>query len=269
MAGGRATLGVVVITKDEASNIAECLDTVKWADEMIVVDAQSTDKTADIARTYTELVYIRPWPGFGRQKNFGIDQARSDWILILDADERVEQALAEEILEMLSSPPSDAAAFRVPRQNYFYGQWVRWGGAYPDYQIRIFRRGLATYNDIAIHENLLVEGQVQTFSSPLKHYTERHITDHFRKFNLYTSLAASEKRKSCHSVAWHHLICHPFVIFFKTYVLKRGYRDGTRGVIFAVFASLYTFVKYAKLYESMLTPPEGRRRGSRESDRHA
>ena len=246
----------MIIAKDEAKNIAECLGTVAWANEVIVVDAQSTDETATIARTYTEHVFIRPWPGFGAQKNFGLEQVRADWVLILDADERVEQALAEEIQQVLSSPPSDVVAFRISRKNYFYGEWVRWGGAYPDYQIRLFQRGKASYNDVAIHENLLVDGAVNSLSSPLKHYTERQITDHFRKFSLYTSLAASEKSKSCRDVSWSHLIIHPFVIFFKTYIVKCGYRDGTRGVIFAVFASMYTFVKYTKLYESLLARDE-------------
>ncbi|WP_447968236.1 glycosyltransferase family 2 protein [Nitrospira sp. M1] len=246
----RSTVAALVITKNEERHIAECLESVTWADEIILVDAQSTDGTVAIAKRFTDHVFIRPWPGFGSQKNFGMEHVTSDWITIVDADERVSVELAREIQETLTTVSNDIAAFRVPRRNYFYGQWVRWGGAYPDYQIRVFRRGTAQYNDVAVHENLLVNGQVATLSAHLNHYTERQITDHFRKFNLYTTLAASEKAKSQQSVSWYHLVCNPFIIFFKTYVIKKGYRDGTRGVIFAVFASMYTFVKYTKLLES-------------------
>ncbi|GJL56322.1 MAG: glycosyl transferase [Nitrospirales bacterium] len=246
----RPTIAALVITKNEERHIAECLESVTWVDEIILVDAQSTDGTVAIAKRFTDCVFIRPWPGFGPQKNFGMEHVTSDWIVIVDADERVSVELAKEIQETLTTVSDDRAAFRVPRRNYFYGQWVRWGGAYPDYQIRLVRRGKAQYNDVAVHENLLVDGQIGTLSAHLDHHTERQITDHFRKFNLYTTLAASEKGKSQQSVAWYHLVCNPLVIFFKTYVVKKGYRDGTRGVIFAVFASMYTFVKYTKLLET-------------------
>ena len=252
------TLAVVVIAKNEAKNISGCLKSVSWANEVIVVDAQSTDRTSEIAKEFTNKVFIRPWSGFGPQKNFGIDQVRSDWVLIVDADERVSLELAEEIRNFFVSPLSmESVAFRIPRRNYFYGKWVRWGGAYPDYQIRLFQRGKAQYNNVAVHENLIVDGHVGTLSKHLEHYTERQIADHFGKFNLYTTLAASEKAKSHTTVSWCHLLCNPFVIFFKTYFLKKGYRDGTRGIIFAVFASMYTFVKYTKLLEFQVT--EGQR----------
>ena len=253
MLGTRPTIGVVVITKNEDKNISDCLRSVSWVDEIIVVDAQSADDTVKVAKSFTEHVFVRPWPGFGLQKNFGFDQSSSDWILILDADERVSEELSEEIQERLAIQSSaEAVAFRIPRRNYFYGKWVRWGGAFPDYQIRLFQRGKARYNDVAVHENLIVDGPVETLSKHLDHYTERQIADHFRKFNLYTTLAASEKAKSQKTVSWYHLVCNPFVIFFKTYILKKGYRDGTRGMIFAVFASMYTFVKYTKLLESQV-----------------
>ena len=252
MSSQALTLSVVVITKNEAKNILECLGSVNWADEVIVVDAQSTDCTVELAKAHTTHVFVRPWPGFGPQKNFGFEQVSSDWILILDADERVSSELRKEIFEFLLRSSGVSVAFRLPRKNYFYGKWVRWGGAYPDYQIRLFQRGRGRYNDVAVHENLIIDGHVGTFLQPLEHHTERQICDHFRKFNLYTTLAAVEKSKSQKTVTWYHLTCNPFVIFLKTYIMKQGYRDGTRGVIFAVFASMYTFVKYTKLLESQI-----------------
>ncbi|MGB0909410.1 MAG: glycosyltransferase family 2 protein [Nitrospirales bacterium] len=264
MVEGAATISALVITKNEAHNISDCLESVKWVDEIIVVDAQSTDETVQLAKGFTEQVFVRQWPGFGLQKNFGMEQATSDWILIVDADERVSDELSEELKEFRTMPRIDGAAFRIARKNYFYGEWVQYGGAYPDYQIRLCRRGQATYNDVAVHENLIVDGAVNTLTGYLIHYTERQITDHFKKFSHYTTLAALEKGKSRKRVSWYHLTCNPFVIFLKTYVLKKGFRDGTRGVIFSVFASMYTFVKYAKLFEQqVVTDPSEQKPNSK------
>jgi (heptosyl)LPS beta-1,4-glucosyltransferase len=256
-------LSVVIITKNEEHNIRDCLQSVSWADEILVVDAESEDRTKELAGEFTPHVFVRPWSGFGAQKNFGIGQAGSDWILILDADERVSREIKEEIQDLIRSwVEGDPVAFEIPRRNIFYGKWVRWGGAYPDCQIRLFRKGKAQYNNVEIHENLLVSGDVGRLQGHFEHYTERKIVDHFRKFNLYTTLAAREKGKTQVQVQWYHLLINPLVVFLKTYLLRKGFRDGIRGVIFAVFASMYTFVKYAKLWESLYAPPNGFPKGS-------
>jgi hypothetical protein len=127
---------------------------------------------------------------------------------------------------------------------------VRGGGVYPDYQVRLFRRGIAQYNDVAVHENLIVDGEIGTLAGHLDHYTERRIQDHFKKFGLYTTLAAQEKAKRVRTVHWIDLVFRPLVVWVKTYVLKQGFRDGVRGLIVCVFASMYTFVKYAKLWDA-------------------
>ena len=177
--------------------------------------------------------------------------ASSDWILILDADERVTEELRGEVRTCLEQwRPGAPVAYRIPRRNFFYGAWVRGGGVYPDYQVRLFRRGLAQYNDVAVHENLIVDGEIGTLAGHLDHYTERRIQDHFKKFGLYTTLAAQEKSKTVRTVGWTDLVFRPLVVWVKTYVLKQGYRDGVRGLIVCVFASMYTFVKYAKLWDA-------------------
>jgi (heptosyl)LPS beta-1,4-glucosyltransferase len=244
------TVTCVVITKNEEANIQDCLNSVQWADELIVVDAESCDKTVELARACGAKVTVRPWPGFGLQKNFGMEQASSDWILILDADERVTEELRAEVRICIERWRTGASvAYRIPRRNFFYGAWVRGGGVYPDYQVRLFRRGFAQYNDVAVHENLIVHGEIGTLAGHLDHYTERRIQDHFKKFGLYTTLAAQEKAKTVRLVGWSDLIFRPLVVWLKTYVLKRGYHDGVRGLIVCVFASMYTFVKYAKLWD--------------------
>ncbi len=137
---GRATIASVTITKNEERNIAACLDSLKWVDELIVVDAESADRTVELAKAHTSKVYVRPWPGYGPQKNFAMDQATADWVLIVDADERVTDELREEILALLTAP-GPAAAYRIPRRNFYYGCWIRGAGQYPDPQLRLVRRG--------------------------------------------------------------------------------------------------------------------------------
>ena len=251
IAVNRPTVACVVITKNEERNIADCLASVQWVDDIIVVDAESRDRTVELARASGAKVSVRPWPGFGLQKNFGMAQASAGWILILDADERVTEELRGEIMACVSKwTPGAPVAYRIPRRNFFYGAWVRGGGVYPDYQVRLFRRGMAQYNDVAVHENLIVNGEIGTLVGHLDHYTERRIRDHFKKFGLYTTLAAQEKAKRVRTVGWIDLVFRPLVILAKTYVLKQGYRDGVRGLIVCVFASMYTFVKYAKLWNA-------------------
>src|SRR2546425_5326131 len=242
------SIKAVVITKNEERNITACLESLKWVDEIIVVDAESTDHTVELAKVYTPKVFVRPWLGFGPQKNFAMQQASADWILIVDADERVSDELREEIQALLQKP-GPAIAFQVPRRNFYYGRWVKWGGTYPDYQIRLFRRGTARYNDVRIHENLIVNGKTGTLNGYLDHYTEARLDEHFTKFDLYTTLAAQEKSKSRSVVRWSDLAFRPVVTLLKTYLLKQGFRDGIHGLIISVFASMYTFVKYAKLWE--------------------
>jgi glycosyltransferase involved in cell wall biosynthesis len=244
------SLSTVIITKNDEGNIDDCLQSVKWADQIVVVDAESTDRTPELARHYTPLVITKHWEGYGPQKNFGILQATGDWILFLDADERVSPELAKEIQARLAMWTSgDPVAFCVPRRNLFYGEWVRWGGAYPDLQIRLFQKGKASYHDVEIHESLIVEGAIGNLGGHLVHYTERRIVDHFRKFSLSITLDAKEQAKTFEMVYWWHLLLNPLATFFKKYFLKQGFRDGIRGVIYAGFASMYTFGKYVKLWE--------------------
>lgn len=246
------TLTCLVITKNEETNIQDCLRSVEWASERLVIDAESRDRTVELAQGSGATVLVHPWPGFGAQKNFGMAQARSEWILILDADERVTDELRGDIQTCIHEwRPGSPVAYRIPRRNFFYGAWVRYGGVYPDYQIRLFRKGSARYNNVPIHENLVVDGEIGTLANPVDHYTERCIRDHFRKFGLYTTLAAEEKAKSVRRVQTRDLLIRPLVVFAKTYCFKRGFQDGVRGLIVCVFASMYTFVKYAKLWDTL------------------
>jgi (heptosyl)LPS beta-1,4-glucosyltransferase len=245
----RGRISSVIITYNEERNIEECLETAKWMDEIIVVDSFSTDRTLEICRRYTPQIYQRPFPGFGKQKNFGIEQASMDWTFVLDADERIPEELRREVEGILAAQDTQVAAYRLARKNYFYGHWLRWGGQYPDWQTRLFRKGAALYDDTEPHENLILAGKMGTLKNPLIHYTERQIREHFPKLNKYSSLAAAQRARTCKKVHWYDLVFRPLAAFFQFYLRKQGFRDGIPGLIQATFKSLYTFVKYAKVWE--------------------
>ena len=245
------TISCAIVVFNEERNIREALDSVAWMDEIIAVDSYSTDKTVEICREFTPHVFQRKWNGFGEQKNSAIDRATSDWVFILDADERVSDDLRAEIQRVLeTSTPAGPVAYSLPRKNYYYGEWIRWGGVYPDYQLRLFRRGVGRLDDSEPHNRFVFEGLHGDLTNALDHYTERTIEDHFKKFNNFTTLAARERGKTKKTVRWTDLTIRPLFTFWKYYVRRQAFRDGMRGLIISVFASMYTFVKYAKLWDT-------------------
>jgi (heptosyl)LPS beta-1,4-glucosyltransferase len=244
------TIAAVVITKDEEGNIADCLESVRWADELIVVDAESRDRTVEVARRYTSRVFVRPWAGYGPQKNIGIDQAHADWILIVDADERVPDQLRQEIQDLLAAePPPDVGGYEIPRRNFFYGKWIQGGGLFPDYQLRLVRKQAGRYDDVRLHEHLAVRGRRERLSEPFNHYSMPSVNHHVRKMMRYTTLGADEKLKRLRHVSGWVIATHHLGTMLKTLFVRGGYRDGVQGLIVAMFAGLHTFVKYAKAWE--------------------
>ena len=254
----RQTISCTIVVCNEERNIRDCLELAKWMDEIVVVDAFSQDKTVQLCREYTPRIYQRPWNGFGEQKNYAIDHAACDWVFILDADERISAQLREEIERILSSDaPDGPVAYYLPRRNYYYGKWIRWAGCYPDYQLRLFRKGVGRLNDEEPHNRFVFEGTAAYLASPLDHYTERTIEDHFRKFNNFTTLAAKERGKTKRVVYWSDLAFRPPFTFWKYYVIRQGFREGMHGFLISVFASMYTFVKYAKVWDLIRAQNDG------------
>jgi len=243
------TVAAVIITKDEERNIKDCLEAVKWTDEIIVVDAESHDRTVELARPYTSKVFVRPWPGYGAQKNFAMDQAAADWVLIVDADERVSQELREELLRVIGKG-NNVSAYRVPRRNYYYGHWISGAGQYPDLQIRLVMRGQARYNDLPVHEHLEVNCKPEDLCGHLEHYTHPTVVSHEMKIERYSTLAAQERIQAGKPRAtWYHLLLNPVWTFIKYYLLRRGYRDGLPGLVMCGFSAAHVLLKYAKLWE--------------------
>ena len=242
-------IAAIVITKNEERNITACLESLKWVDELIVVDAESADRTVELAKAHTSKVYVRPWPGYGPQKNFAMDQVAADWVLIVDADERVTDELRKEILGLLKTP-GQAAAYRIPRRNFYYGCWIRGAGQYPDPQLRLVRRGRGRYNDLPVHEHLEVEGPVGDLRGHLDHHTHPTVVSHELKIERYSTLAAEERiRNGKSDAAWYHLLFNPGWTFIKFYLFRGGYRDGLPGFIVSGFSAAHVLLKYAKIWE--------------------
>jgi glycosyltransferase involved in cell wall biosynthesis len=242
-------LSVTIIAWNEEERLRACLESVEWADEIVVVDAESTDKTVSLAREFTEKVWIRPWPGFAAQKNFALDQVTGDWMLSLDADERVTPALSERIRDILNADgPADG--YRIPRRNLFWGAWVRHGGLYPDHQLRLFRSGVGRFVEDAVHESVRVEGRVETLGEPLLHESYRDLEDFVRRSNRYSTLAAHDWLRDGRRVGVAGLILKPLGRFVSMYIIQRGFLDGWRGLVLAVLYAEYVFLRTAKVWEA-------------------
>jgi len=244
-------VSVVMIAKNEEAKIAAALKALLWADEIIVIDGQSRDRTAEIARQFTPHVFEQPWLGFGPQKNVGIDRAAYPWILVVDCDERIGPALRDEILRVISAPESGGfEGFEISRRNYLGGRWIRGAGSFPDYQLRLFKRGAARYNDTPVHENLVIRGAVGRLSHPMDHDPGRTIGEHVRRIHFYTDQLVAQVLRKYGRIRWYHFLLHPFSTFLKLYVLKRGYRDGVAGFTLSSLSGLYSFSKLVKAWEA-------------------
>jgi glycosyltransferase involved in cell wall biosynthesis len=247
----RATLSVVVVTLNEEDRIRACLESAAWADELIVVDAESRDKTATIARELTDHVFVRPWPGFAAQKNFGLEQAHGDWILSLDADEVVSAALRDEIGGVLAGT-GELAGYTVPRRNVFWDRWIRHGGLYPDRQTRLFRRGRGRFVERSVHESVRVEGHVGRLEGHLEHRSYRDVADFLERADRYSTLAADEWVAAGRpSRPLTDLVGRPLARFLGMYVARAGFLDGWRGFLLAVLYGYYVLMRSAKVWERM------------------
>ena len=237
----------IVITRNEERNIGDCLASLAFADEIVVVDSGSTDRTEEICRRDSRVRWFsEPWKGFGPQKNSALDKAGNDWVLSIDADERVSPELAGEITGLpLSVPGVDG--YRVPRKSFFGKRWVRHGGWYPDYTIRLWRRRAGRFVDRSVHEVVQVSGTVGTLRGDLLHYTYRDTADFVERMNRYSTLGAGELRKKGVRSTLPDLLFRPPFTFFRMYVLRRGFLDGALGFRLAALYAMYTFLKYAKL----------------------
>jgi glycosyltransferase involved in cell wall biosynthesis len=244
----RRPVTAVVISFNERERIAACLESLAWADEIVVVDSGSTDETREIARGYTPKVFEIPWMGFGPQKQAAVDRASHDMIFCLDCDERTTPELAVEIVEVLHRsgiPP----AFSVPRRTFLGDKEIRHSGWYPDRTVRLFDRRQARFSDSAVHERVHVTGETGRLAHPILHYSFGGFSDILLKMDRYTDLSAREMFDSGRRSSLSDCTIRPFLAFAKSYLLRLGFLDGLEGLEIAVAGGLHVFAKYVKLRE--------------------
>jgi len=238
-----------VITFNEEHNIAAALESLSWADEIIVVDSESTDRTVEIARSFTDRVFVRPWPGYSGQKNFAAHQAVNDWILSLDADERISPELAREIEQLKQRDEPTASAFEMPRLTFYLGRWIKHSGWRPDYKLRLYDRNRARWEGDYVHETLELEGKVERLAGNILHYTVRDASEHHLRMDRYTTLAAKQAYAQGKRATYIQLSLSPVAAFLSSYFFKLGFLDGVAGLAIARFAAHYEFLKKLKLWE--------------------
>ena len=241
-------LSVTVVAKNEARDLGAALASVAWADEIVVVDSHSTDDTVAIARQYTDRVVVHDWLGHIEQKNYAASLASHDWILSLDADERVTPALADEIRATLAAEPHHAA-FRMPRVTWHLGRWMRTTDWYPDWQTRLYDRRRSRWTGRYVHEALTTAGAAGQLAGELHHYAYRDIADHLETIDRYTTLAARQMAEDGRRAGLLQLAGHPPLAFLRNYIAHGGIRDGVPGFIVSAMNAYYVFLKFAKLWE--------------------
>lgn len=240
-------ISAVIITRNEAHNIRDCLESVKWCDEAIIVDSMSEDATPAIAReSGARVIQTEDWPGFGPQKNRAVDAATGDWILSLDADERVDDALRDEILRAIATGSADG--YELPRLSQFCGRFIRHGGWYPDHVTRLFRRGKGRFTDSLVHERLVLEGQLGRLFQPLIHYSYRDYSDVLRKIDSYSTAGAAQAFRNGRTSSPLAAAGHGVWAFLRTWLLRGSILDGAEGFGVALMNGQASYYKYQKLW---------------------
>jgi glycosyltransferase involved in cell wall biosynthesis len=240
------SLSIVIVAKNEALNIADCVKSARFADEVIVLDSGSTDGTAELARAEGARVVATDWPGYGPQNNRGIDMAGSDWFFSLDADERITPALAAEIRQAIDRPDIDG--FRVPRVSMYCGRFMNHGGWRPDYTWRLARRGKARFTEHFLHAHLQVQGATGTLREPIVHYSFRSMEAVLEKLNRYSSASARDMTTAGRKGSLGRAVAHGLWAFIRTYFLRLGFLDGRWGFMLAVSNAEGTYYRYVKLW---------------------
>lgn len=247
MPATRQPLSIAIITLNAASQLAACLDSVRFADDIVVVDSGSTDGTQALAASYGVRVIEQDWLGFGPQKQFAVEAARHDWVLCLDADERVSPALQTSIENVLSNPSS--AAFRFPRCNRFLGRYLKYGEGYPDWSLRLFDRRQARWSTDAVHEKVVTAATVGTLAGDLLHDSAESLATYLTKQNRYTTLAAEMALQAGKRTGFARIALSPLVRFIKFYIIRQGFRDGLPGLIHIAIGCFNSMMKYSKMLE--------------------
>jgi glycosyltransferase involved in cell wall biosynthesis len=245
----RPLLSVLLPTYNCSRPVRATLESVKWADEIFVVDSFSADETLDICRAYGARIVQHEYINSATQKNWALPQCSYEWVLQMDSDETLAEGLREEIEQAIESAPPEVQAFRIPRKNFFGGSWLKYGGNYPDYQKRLFRRDKGRWIDRQVHAHVQVPGRVGTLRHALVHEDWPTLAKPLGNLDRYTRYEATELHKQGKRFHWYDLVFRPWAAFLYRYLWLQGFRDGWRGFIFAVYMAIYVFLSRAKLWE--------------------
>jgi len=251
----------IVITLNEAVHIGACLESLAWADERLVVDSHSTDDTVAIARAAGARVEVRDWPGYGAQKNVATALASHDWIVSVDADERVSPELASEIRRTIDGGTT-AAGYRMRRVSFHLGRWIRVTDWYPDWQARLYDRRRARWKETRVHESVVVDGDLGTLNAELQHLPFRDVADHVDTVNRYSSLAARELVERGVTSGPLRAFAHFVFAFFRNYILRRGFTAGGPGFVISIVNAYYVWLKFTKVWELQQAPVDTSRTGA-------
>jgi glycosyltransferase involved in cell wall biosynthesis len=241
-------LSVYMITFNNERTVEKALKSVTWADEIVVVDSFSHDKTMEICRKFTDKVFQRKWPGHRAQYQYAAELTTHEWVMFVDADEEVSSELAKEIREILDRGAEGVDGFFAYRRTHYLGRWIRYGGWYPDGEIRLYRREKGKWEG-GLHAKIEVKGKVKFLKNQYLHYTYRNISDQIQTIDRYSKIAAEDLSQKGERFSLFKLFFHPPFRFIKEYFLKSGFRDGLPGLVIAISTMYYVFIKYAKLWE--------------------
>lgn len=252
------SVSACVICFNEKNNIRQCLESLMWCDEIVVVDSGSTDGTVEVCRKYTEKVYHNPWPGFVAQKNYARSLTKNDWVISLDADEYLSDELKQEIADIWKNgAPAFSNGFYIARKTFYLNRWIMHGGWYPDWQLRLWRKSYGKWTGIDPHDKVvLTEGQAIKLKHSIIHKNYHNLSDHLKTINNFSTTAAEALLKEGKKFCLYNLLFRPPVKFIENYFFKLGFLDGLPGFIIAVNSAFYVFNKYAKMWEKKSARPK-------------
>ncbi len=243
-------IGIYIICYNEEHRLKRTLESIKWADEIVIVDCGSTDKTLDICKEYTNKIYIKEFKGFGEQKNYAKSLVTKEWAFNLDADEVISRELLIEINNI--GIEDDVNGYYIPRLNYYLGKVIKRCGWYPDYKLRLHRKDVGRWQDAIVHESYIIEGNVKYMLNPILHFTYDNILMHLDKIRRYSQYSAEMILNKGRKIHIYHLLFIPVIVFFKKYILQLGFVEGYRGILISYFKSYYSLLKYAFAYEKRI-----------------
>lgn len=248
-------ISAILIIKNEINNLAECLKSVDWCDDIVVVDCFSTDGSAEFAKHFGARVFSEEWKGYGAQKNSALAKAKGDWILNIDADERVSIELKNEIIATITENKT-YDGYYIPRKNYFRNRWIKYGGWYPDYSLRLFKNGKGAFEERSVHEKVLIDGTCGYLRWPLIHYTYKSVSDFVIRMEKYSRLSLHDIERRRRSTSFLMGSLHGIYTFIYMYLIRFGFLDGDEGLFLAFSYSYYTILKYYRLSKGDSTEPD-------------